>query len=545
MRPPISQALTMLAAEDLLPAGQRRLASEMADKCATSVIYVAVVGEFKRGKSTLVNALLSSPLLPTGILPVTAVPTLVAFGSQPRAIIHREDETSAEVPTDSLQEYLSENGNPGNRKRIREVVIEYPAPVLATGIVLADTPGTGSVHSHNSLAASAFLPRVDVAILVLTADAPLSAAEADLLHSVSATAADVAVVLNKADRLAPDELEEALTFVRERMAPVSGSREPRLFPVSAKEGMAHGNGGVSALTAWLMGDVARVRTQLVDLRSRTLARHRLSVAEAALELEAAAAAAPRIQRERAQKALLEAQSELAEEAEETGTLLLAACTKTTNAILTERAQWLRDNLPSSLLAGSDEEWTGKLQAAAAAWSHDTEAAINNALARPLDRHMRRLRELVGRFSGKAGMAFGISLPEVPLPVAQAEALSIRIDIHDEPGALAMGIRQLRKRVPGSLGKRWRERARSELAMEAADRLAGQLRFAAAESTLRAARTWIADADSGWQDVSECLAAAVKRAESESVATSQPGMDFEALQDRLDTIRQLLDTNQGA
>ena len=64
------------------------------------------------------------------------------------------------------------------------------------GIVLADTPGTGSVHAHNTQSTAAFLPRVDVALLVLSVTAPLSDAEAHLLTAVGETAARAAVCLS-------------------------------------------------------------------------------------------------------------------------------------------------------------------------------------------------------------------------------------------------------------------------------------------------------------------------------------------------------------
>jgi GTPase Era involved in 16S rRNA processing len=84
---------------------------------------------------------------------------------------------------------------------VREVVVEQPAPLLASGLVLADTPGTGSVHRHNTATTTACFPRIDVAVLVLTVDAPLSEAETGLLATVGGTAARMAVCLNKTDLL--------------------------------------------------------------------------------------------------------------------------------------------------------------------------------------------------------------------------------------------------------------------------------------------------------------------------------------------------------
>src|SRR2546421_5760006 len=141
-----------------LPPSERRLAAETAAKLAEALVYVAVIGEFKRGKSTLINALLGEDVLPTGITPVTAVPTLVRFGPAARAVSHRTDGSAAPLPLAQLPDYVTERRNPGNRKHLREVVVEHAAPLLASGLVLADTPGTGSVHRHNTETTTAFFP---------------------------------------------------------------------------------------------------------------------------------------------------------------------------------------------------------------------------------------------------------------------------------------------------------------------------------------------------------------------------------------------------
>ena len=156
----LEDALRTLASLELLPIAQRQLAEESADKLAGSGLYVAVIGEFKRGKTTLINALLGADLLPTGVLPVTAVPALARFGMRPRVTLRLLDGSEVDSDIAGLHGYLTEQENPGNRKGVREAIIEYPALVLESGLILVDTPGTGSVHLHNTQATVDFLPRV-------------------------------------------------------------------------------------------------------------------------------------------------------------------------------------------------------------------------------------------------------------------------------------------------------------------------------------------------------------------------------------------------
>jgi hypothetical protein len=119
---------------------------------------------------------------------------------------------------------------------------------------------------------------------------------------------------------------------------------------------------------------------------------------------------------------------------------------------------------------------------------------------------------VERFVQSAGAAFGVDLPPPPDFRQDLSIPPIRIETVDEPGAVAMGVRQLRQHVPGALGHRWRERDRQKRAAEDADRLAGRLRYASVQAVDIAARAWARDIESGWRSLSDSLGSAVIRAE---------------------------------
>src|SRR5580692_6477790 len=85
-----------------------------------------------------------------------------------------------------LRVLVTERGNPGNRRGIAGVTVYLDAPVLAAGVALVDTPGTGSVFEWDTEAAHAALESMDAAIFVLTADPPVSASERDLLDPAPA-----------------------------------------------------------------------------------------------------------------------------------------------------------------------------------------------------------------------------------------------------------------------------------------------------------------------------------------------------------------------
>jgi len=123
--------------------------ASLRDRLASRRLRVLVAGEAKRGKSTLVNALLGRPLLPTGMLPLTASATTVRHGRDDTVMATFADGRAEEYPVSALDDLVTEHGNPGNRLRLHTVAVLADAPLLTRGVELVDTPGTGSVHGHN------------------------------------------------------------------------------------------------------------------------------------------------------------------------------------------------------------------------------------------------------------------------------------------------------------------------------------------------------------------------------------------------------------
>jgi small GTP-binding protein len=207
-------------------------AGRTAERLAGGRFHVAVLGEFKRGKSTLINALLGRDLLPTGVLPLTAVSTEVRYGSEGATVILL-DGRPHHIELDELADYVTEPGNPENMREVAHVEACARVPLLETGVVLVDTPGTGSVYAHNTEAGRAALLEADGAILVLSADAPMSERERELLHALSERRARTFVVVNRADHLERDDLEAVRSFVTEVVTDELG-RKPELYCVAAR-----------------------------------------------------------------------------------------------------------------------------------------------------------------------------------------------------------------------------------------------------------------------------------------------------------------------
>jgi len=207
-------------------------ADEETKRLRASVCTLAVVGEFKRGKSTLINALLGADLFPVGALPLTAVGTRAEFGESVSAAVEFLDGRREAITPAAIADYATERGNPGNQQRVSAVTVTTPSPLLRAPLCLIDTPGIGSAFADVSGTARGLLGQADAALVVLSAEQPASRRELEFVREVIASGASTLVVENKIDLVPPSERAAVLGFVREQLRDV-GSEGAPLFPVSS------------------------------------------------------------------------------------------------------------------------------------------------------------------------------------------------------------------------------------------------------------------------------------------------------------------------
>ena len=242
-------------------------AGELRHRLDEERFRLAVLGQFKRGKSTLLNALLHEPLLPTGILPLTAIPTTLRYGPERHVQISFQDGRcesyggSLERLQEVLTRYVSEQENPFNQLGVVQVEVEHPAALLAENVEIMDTPGIGSTALHNTRTARAMVPVCDGAVVVLSPDPPITEVEVQFLRAVREAATRVIFVLTKADMLAPAEQQQLVTFLKKVLRDDAGfSGTERIFLVSAREALdaytpdgppRQAEGGVAELESFL------------------------------------------------------------------------------------------------------------------------------------------------------------------------------------------------------------------------------------------------------------------------------------------------------
>jgi len=294
-------SLAALAGEigaDVLAEEARTLAARVAEGRS----YVACLGQFKRGKSSLINTITGFDILPVGTAPVTSVVTVVRHGER-SVRVRLADSGWHTIKPAELPAYATEDQNPGNSKGVRAIEVFLPSPILKDGMCLVDTPGLGSVFDANTEATREFVPHVDAAIIVLGADPPITAEEIALVEQVAQQVEHLIFVLNKADRVRPDELEAALAFTRRVLTERLQLEAPVIYAVSTlrvREGNRDGDwdafvhrlerlaaeSGRALVAAALERGVQRLKRRLQDMLARQEAALTQPLAESRAHLAA-------------------------------------------------------------------------------------------------------------------------------------------------------------------------------------------------------------------------------------------------------------------
>ncbi|QJY45955.1 dynamin family protein [Pseudonocardia broussonetiae] len=246
-------------------------------------VRVLVVGEFKQGKSQLVNALINAPVCPVDDDLATAVPTAVLYAEKPSVTLvwDGEQRRRSDVPVAKLADYVSEAGNPGNRQGLARAEVGLPRNLLKDGLVLVDTPGVGGLGSAHGAATMATLPTADAVLLVSDASQEYTAPELEFLATAMRLCPNVAGVITKTD-LYPqwrritdlDRGHLAGAGITAELFPVSSVL--RLEAVRSEDAELNAESGFAALVTYLRTEVL---ARADDLDRRSTSQDVLAVAD--------------------------------------------------------------------------------------------------------------------------------------------------------------------------------------------------------------------------------------------------------------------------
>jgi len=238
---------------DDLPADGRQVLDRARARLDSSRYLVVTLGEFKRGKSSLLNGLIRQRLFPVDTDVATATVCTLSWGEIAGAVVHFlpvEDgqEPAAPKPiglpeveryatVQGQAELAAELGLPQPDLQVAQIDITAAIPQLRSGLTLVDTPGVGSLNPAHTAATTGFLPEADALLFVASAVEPLGTAELSFLTRAYEHCQVVLTAVSMIDKI-PDE-ETIVAQVRGRIAEVTGQTPDQVDLV-----------GVSALRLW-------------------------------------------------------------------------------------------------------------------------------------------------------------------------------------------------------------------------------------------------------------------------------------------------------
>jgi hypothetical protein len=558
-------ALTALAnvAEERESLAAADSARALDKKLVENRFNVVVFGEFKRGETTFVNALLGAEMLPAAVVPLTSIVTAVTWGDDVRARISYLEGREEDVAPRELGRYVTERDNPGNHLAVRQAILSYPSDDLRDGVFLVDTPGVGSVYRQNTESAREFLPHADAAIFLTSADPPISDTEREFLGEIREEAARVFFVMNKMDYLSGLDRDEAIAFTQGVIADALG-RAVILYPMSARQ----------ALVAKLVGDDAELEASGLpaferDLRSfllrekgetilRSVAtraarlvdaeRNSLDVQERALDLPQRELDQVRRRMEEAFARARTSQRDLRALLQGERDALVAAVEEDLAALRRDEEARLISVVERFLATREDVRDAGKLEelvrdtlrADVDRWRRDEEGRLGGSFRDATARFVAEADRIDRETVRLCGDILGIRLASEPVPIELPAESGFSFDFFEVPTILESILPDVRRFLPRGTARRLLERDLRRRIPAWVDKHSGRLRYDFVQRLDRSQRELLGALDDRLEATIGNLQDGIERSEHDRRRTQEEarsaGQRLRQLRNRLDRLR---------
>ena len=235
------------------------------ERMETDTFEIAVFGRVSSGKSSLLNYILRSEVLPVGVNPITSVPTRLIYGAPPRTTVWFSDTKPQQFEVERLAEFVTERYNPANVKRITRLVVELPFMEKYEGVVFVDTPGLGSLATLGTGETMAYLPQCDLGIVLINAGATITQEDISTIRTLYETGIPGMALLSKADLLSEGDRDSAARYIAGEIESQLGLRLS-VHPVSVMKEHS------SLLESWFEHEIVPLRARHKDLAQQSLHR---------------------------------------------------------------------------------------------------------------------------------------------------------------------------------------------------------------------------------------------------------------------------------
>lgn len=276
------RAIERFSAEHAL-AGVRPAIVDAAERVVAQTFDVGVFGRVSSGKSSLINALLGTDVLPVGATPVTAVPLRLHHGAL-GAVVTFESGAERSIAVEEVAEFGTEERNPGNRAAVRS--IEIAVPTVPPGLRFLDTPGIGSLSASAPAQAFAWLPRCDLGLVLIAAGTPVGTDDLALVSGFANAGITCDILVSKADLLSAEDVARTVSYVQRQVAAVLG--EERVMPVHFVSTVPDGSAILAAFRATALeplmaSHAVALQTALRARLHRLVALTRAALAESSVD----------------------------------------------------------------------------------------------------------------------------------------------------------------------------------------------------------------------------------------------------------------------
>jgi len=261
----------------------RPILSGILERGEEETYEIAVFGRVSSGKSSLLNHLLETDILPVGVNPITAVPTRLTWGPRARLLVSFASGRSEEHEIARISDFAAEHGNPANVRCVTRLVAELPSARLRQGAVFVDTPGLGSMATAGAEETVAYLPRCDLGIVLIDAGSTLTQEDLATVRALYQAAIPTMMLLSKADLQSEEDCRQLQQYIKDHLLSDLELRLP-VHPVSVMREHA------ASLHEWYQRELEPMLDRHKELARQSLRRKtgalRESV-EAALRFRAA------------------------------------------------------------------------------------------------------------------------------------------------------------------------------------------------------------------------------------------------------------------
>lgn len=238
-------------------ADQAQQAKDASARLKSRVFSVGIMGEFKRGKSTVINALLGEKIAPADVVPASATLNRVTYGLTPKATILYKDGRRESVPVDKIADYVTKitEESAATAALVDQAIVEYPCQFCKNNVEIIDTPGLNDDERMDAIS-EAVIPELDAVVMVLSADSPFSKSEAEFVRNklMTSDVTKMIVLVNRIDTIYDEDdrvrilqsiKEKIVREVSDRIAAIHGIdsqlyqdtkrklAEIQLYPISA------------------------------------------------------------------------------------------------------------------------------------------------------------------------------------------------------------------------------------------------------------------------------------------------------------------------